>query len=261
MFVATIRFRFPPGIDDSGHDLVQSLLAAWYKNGQIHREWFLCEEDQGAIAIVSTPELGAPEPGNANRWVKEAEDKLRALDIEGPHAERVVRNKNMPSACVCPSRPSFVLFTTYLARTSALQCGACFSPVPLYQLPPTSGDEFWDVVNWAVDFQACDTLQMGGPAEAWAEAELASPESGLSQFGREVAARVSEVTGLPTYYYLLQAQGVDLQSERSRLCPVCGSRWLLEKPWHGLFDFRCDICHLVSNIAYSFDGEAARLAT
>jgi predicted nucleic acid-binding Zn ribbon protein len=38
--------------------------------------------------------------------------------------------------------------------------------------------------------------------------------------------------------------------EQRRRCPLCGGAWRLEKPLHRLFDFKCDMCRLVSNLAW-----------
>jgi len=42
-----------------------------------------------------------------------------------------------------------------------------------------------------------------------------------------------------------------LSAEMRRKCPGCRGPWLLKKPLHGKFDFRCDKCHLLSNIAWN----------
>ena len=41
--------------------------------------------------------------------------------------------------------------------------------------------------------------------------------------------------------------------ELARLCPMCGGSWRLEEPWH-IFDFKCDRCQLLSNIAWDVRG-------
>ncbi len=80
--------------------------------------------------------------------------------------------------------------------------------------------------------------------------ELSNAGSSLSRRGRAACARIAKVTGTPTYYYLMRSGGRSLAREHERRCPGCNGRWRLEEPWHRLFDFRCDRCRLVSNIAW-----------
>ena len=85
---------------------------------------------------------------------------------------------------------------------------------------------------------------MGGPAESWADAELASADSELSLLGRKVAQRVQDVAGVRTFYYLLQSYS-EPGAER---CPECDSGWRCEPAWHGRFEYRCDDCLLLADI-------------
>lgn len=78
---------------------------------------------------------------------------------------------------------------------------------------------------------------------------MASPDSQLSTIGRALAAKIETLTGVPTYYYLFRYNGRSLAAEKATKCIVCGGDWVLEKRW-GDFDFRCDGCRLVSNIAF-----------
>ena len=57
-----------------------------------------------------------------------------------------------------------------------------------------------------------------------------------------------------SYINLKKGSGNDIESERGRRCPGCDGAWMLDEPWHGLFDFRCDPCRLVSNIAFNVRG-------
>ncbi len=52
------------------------------------------------------------------------------------------------------------------------------------------------------------------------------------------------------YYYLYKYNGKSRTIEESRKCPNCKGGWFLNEPLHGIFDFKCDKCHLVSNVAW-----------
>jgi predicted nucleic acid-binding Zn ribbon protein len=38
--------------------------------------------------------------------------------------------------------------------------------------------------------------------------------------------------------------------ERIRKCPKCARGWALSEPFHGKFDFLCEHCRFISNIAF-----------
>lgn len=81
--------------------------------------------------------------------------------------------------------------------------------------------------------------------------QLSKHESSLSKRGRDICDRLTFTTGIPTYYYLLKLSGRGLKAEQNRKCPSCNGEWLLEEVLHGVFDFKCDNCRLLSNIAWS----------
>jgi len=149
-----------------------------------------------------------------------------------------------------------ILFTTHLEVQSPVRCGDCFGPVPLYALPPTYNDEeHYGVVKWAADYQACDRLQMGcATGERFGLREMSHFGSSLSRRGREVCRVIERKTGTPTYYHLFRWKGRGLAAERRRACPGCGGAWLLPARRHERFDFRCEACRLLSNIAFSLPG-------
>jgi len=134
---------------------------------------------------------------------------------------------------------------------SPLSCGDCFRAVPLYRIPHTHGDEYADVLQWEADYKACDTLHMNiGTGERFGERQMFRHDSSLSRRGREICASISSLTGRPTYYYLCKVRARSSAEEERRRCPNCNGQWKLGKRWH-LFDFRCDRCLLLSNIAWT----------
>uniref|UniRef100_A0A486XK01 Zn-ribbon-containing, possibly nucleic-acid-binding protein n=1 Tax=Rheinheimera sp. BAL341 TaxID=1708203 RepID=A0A486XK01_9GAMM len=54
----------------------------------------------------------------------------------------------------------------------------------------------------------------------------------------------------PVYYALYSGSSKDCRNENNKLCPGCGAKWRLSAPLHELFDFKCDKCRLLSNIAW-----------
>ena len=75
-------------------------------------------------------------------------------------------------------------------------------------------------------------------------------DSALTKSGLENCRLISAITKKPVYYYFYRGNGRKMAVEKKRKCPKCGGDWLLDEPWHGKFDFKCDKCHLLSNIAW-----------
>lgn len=247
MFTAEIRFRT---VTPEDIDAVESLMATWYKNGQL-LEWqtALCDDSLRIFALL--PRGDSLDAAHNNTY---AAEEYQALADRGlaPHVTVIGPDPSSPGPCSCTTRSSLVLFTNYSTRESPARCGDCFDPVPLYELPHTHDHEHLNILQWADDYRACDTLQMHcTTGERFGERQVGQHDSPLSRNGRELAKNLSERTGLAVYYYLARGRGISLEQEQSRRCPSCGGAWLLDERWHGLFDFRCDACHVLSNIAFS----------
>jgi predicted nucleic acid-binding Zn ribbon protein len=247
MVIADIRFAAPHETD---LEAVEELLSAWYKNGQV-LEWFTAttQEHVRVLVLLPKPEAVAPQNNNAYAARHVADFAGRGII---PEVRIIGPEPGAPHPCSCQRRSSLVLFTTYLSKASPVRCGDCFGPVPLYELPHVHDHEHLNILHWAADYQACDTLQMHcTTGERFAEAQLARHDSALSRNGLDVASHLATVVNVPVYYFLMKARGVAASKERRRTCPSCGGQWALEAAWHGLFDFKCDSCRLLSNTAYS----------
>ena len=122
--------------------------------------------------------------------------------------------------------------------------------MPLYRLPHVRDHEHLDLLNWADDYRACDTLQMHCTVgERFGEGQLYRHDGALGRLGRGLAARLAAAIGRPVYYFLHKARGRSRDAELARACPSCEGEWRVDRRLHGLFDFRCDRCRLLSAVA------------
>ncbi len=251
MITAVLSFSLP----DAGHtEVLQaagSLLAVWHKNGQIvGNDWPMAAADGTLRAYVRLPAADALDSSFANAYVLRDLERLSACGAGRPVVEILGVDPDTLPPCACTSRGSLILFTDYLTLESPLRCGNCFDPVALYRVPATKDFEYLDVLQWAADYKACDTLQMDcTTGERFGEQQLVRHDSSLSVRGRQICRRLAENTNVPTYYYLHKSRGRSLGAERRRRCPNCHGDWLLAERWHNRFDFRCDDCRLLSNVA------------
>ncbi len=152
--------------------------------------------------------------------------------------------------CHC-KRPSSVYFlTTYFSYESPLRCGQCKRPIPIYRFKLTR-ERLLGIKLWKEAHNRCDGLFVGsGVGEHWGHKQVASFSSRLSKDAYELCRNIEKEIKIPTYYYLNKYYGRSKKDEKRRKCPKCGGKWLLEKPWHDYFHFKCYRCKLISNIAW-----------
>lgn len=247
--MVTVDILFP-GAGSDHTDSICCLAAAWLKNGQVY-SWHTGLTESGVRVVASIPEEDALSPEFNNQYAARELGKLAECGTT-PVVSIIGRDPDEATACACIQRSSLILFTTYLSEASPVRCGDCFHPVPLYRLPHTRDHEHLELLQWAADYRACDTLQMHcTTGERFGETQMSASNSALSRGGRRIAAKLSELTGVPVYYFLYKARGVSGNTERKRTCPDCRGAWLLPERWHEMFWFRCDACSLVSTIARS----------
>jgi predicted nucleic acid-binding Zn ribbon protein len=256
MFDAQIHFDLQPTADrEDVSDAVNRLLGALRMSGQIcGKEWPIVRRDSGCAAYVLLPAADALSPEHHSVYVQQALEKLASAGLSEPRITILGEDLDGDDPCLCGTPPSYVLYTTYVSLEAPVRCGGCFLPIPLYSLPPMNHGEYSDVISWQSNYQACDTLQMNCLVlERAATREISRVESALSQQGLGICREWAASTGVPFYYYLYRYGARSRARELARLCPVCGGSWRLEEPWH-LFDFKCDRCRVLSNIAWDIRG-------
>ena len=222
-------------------------------NGQVvGADLPLADTSDGYIACLMLPSSDSLDRRHWNTYVTE---RMEALDRAGVSGPSVVSIGIVPSSyapCACEPRTALALFTTYISLESPLRCLTCFRPVPLYQVPPTRSGEYGDIISWQSNYQACDTLQMNCTVgERFGTRQISALDSSLTKQGLQICAAIAAATTLPTYYYLCRGSGRSWEAERARMCPSCAGAWLLAEPLHERFDFQCERCHLLSNVAWS----------
>jgi predicted nucleic acid-binding Zn ribbon protein len=161
MYVAKIEFRCSDSIDGVLlYEHVMSLLASLHQNGQIYgREYPIAMTPDGVMATVMIPAADALDESHHNSYVCRDIARFREIEVNGPYFGPIAEDL-AGEACECLSSSSYLLYTYYVALDSPLRCGDCFDPVPLYRIPPTYEDEYYNVISWQSDYQSCDSLQM-----------------------------------------------------------------------------------------------------
>ena len=250
--VATLALRFTASLDvERLLCALGDYLSALRMHGQVcGREPPTVRTESTLLVTLLIPEAAGLARLHDNSHVLRFREALTAAGAS--HIEVAVLGPDPYSAdgCACAAPPSYILYTSANSLESPVRCGACFGPIPLYRLPPIRDDEYFDVVSWQTEYLACDALELScGVLELQARRELSRHDSRLSRAGRALCQSIEARTHRPTFYYLYRYGARDRRRDRARHCPSCGRAWLLPEPWHDRFDFRCEPCRLVSQIA------------
>ena len=257
MYVAELSFKQFPVDPEKAELGIRRLLRTWRNSGQVAgAEWPLSLKMGRYRLWVMIPERNSLSRQHNNKFANEALAAMRENDLSMPKITIVGRDPNSLDEDRCRKRKSFVLYTSYVSLESPLKCGDCLNPIPLYRLPYTDDVGHHDHIHfWSLTYQRCDGLFMGSTTgEKFGYREISNFASSLTRSGLEVCKRIKKVTGLPCYYFLNRYYGRTQKEERKRRCPGCGGKWLLAERWHGRFDFRCDKCKLVSELAPDYWG-------
>jgi predicted nucleic acid-binding Zn ribbon protein len=254
MYIAEVRFEMKEESEDGG-DSILTLASMWRAYGQVVGQEFPAVSTNNVYRLIlMVPKEDSLEACHDGQYVTWAKSRLIEEGIQGPFISILGEDPFMMDACDCSKRSSFILYTSYSSLEPTLRCGDCFGPVPRYEITDTQPPKslFDQIRGWESDYQACDSLQMGcSTGEKFGLREISNYDSSLSKRGREICDIITATEGIPTYYYLHRYRGRSKASERRRKCPSCGGEWLLGEQLHELFDFKCDRCRLLSNIALS----------
>jgi predicted nucleic acid-binding Zn ribbon protein len=146
--------------------------------------------------------------------------------------------------CNCSQHDHFVL---YRSQYSPILCGSCGKDLPLFKLPKMEDQRYWGINVWNDCAKACMVLDLScSVGEKWAIKQQCDPNSQLSKLGRSIATKITEVTGVKTYYFIHNWSFRSKAKDIARPCPSCGGAWRLEKEIHGYMRYKCDTCLLMS---------------
>ncbi len=254
MDVVEVRFKINSDQNkDKQLDLIHSLLGAYRMNGQIlGREFVIFRQSEEYVTHVKLPDTDSLQDKHNNRYVNQSIEKLRNnIGLEQPIINKLGKDTDAASLCKCDAINGYILYTSYISLDSPLRCFDCFGTIPLYRIPKTYDEEYYDIICWQSDYQSCDQLQMNCKVgEQFAMNQMFKLDSALTKQGIEICRKIYEITQKSTYYYLYQGESRSIKSEQTRVCPSCQGEWLLAKNIHGIFDFRCKKCSLLSNISW-----------
>jgi predicted nucleic acid-binding Zn ribbon protein len=253
MFSLELRFAAKPGAErEAQFDAIGSYVAALRRNGNLLKEWLIAAEDHGWTVYAAAPARDAFKKANQNEFVRKRLSTLKEAKVGRPFVRFLSTLPDTAPDCRCSAPLAYFLFTTFLHSEPPVRCLECNGVVPLYRLPTPKTGEYSALLTWEADYKACDTLQINSTVGVrFGERQMSTLTSSLSRSGLAVCRELEERTERPVYYYLFRSSARSRSAEMRRGCPNCGRKWRLQVPLYGKFDFKCDACRLLSNIAWN----------
>lgn len=258
MYVCQLSFQCELDVElGEAQGAISTLLDQYRYNGQIIGREFpvILVEDKFEVIFVC-PEQDSLAVKYNDSHVLQAFEQLKQLGLAAPEFTLKGLECQSDFSDICEQPQALVLYSTYVQSCSPLRCLEHFAPVPLYKMPELVRKP---LIKWQESQAACDQLQMNEitEIEPFAIEQLSQLDSELLQNGKALGDEITNVTGIPVYQYLYRVGGESLEAEQQRRCPSCDGGWLLthgedKEPLHGLFDFKCDECLLVSNVSWDW---------
>ncbi|QTA84144.1 DUF2310 family Zn-ribbon-containing protein [Desulfonema magnum] len=252
MKIAEIRIPFDKMYDEQRQsETVSEFVRGLSEHGCLVGDSVPIARTEGDFRIYTiTPEADALSAENFGQQLQSLLSAFKEAGL-GPLDTVVIGDDpGTIQCCSCGIRSFIILYTSFLDDEPPLRCGNCFKPVPLYRIPDSDPDLRAEISDWADDYRSCDRFWIcSGVGEKFGYDQISKYDSPLSREGMKLSERLTSVFR-PSYYYLYRYKTHSEKAEMARKCPICGGDWYLERRLHNKFDFKCDKCRLLSNIAF-----------
>lgn len=253
MYVCQLSFECELDVElDEAQQAISMLLDQYRYNGQIIGREFplILVEDKFEIIFVC-PEQDSLAVKNNNQQVIKGYERLKTMGLSTPKFTLKGLECQSDFSDNCHPPKALILYSTYVQSCSPIRCVEHFAPVPLYKMPESVRKP---LIKWQESQAACDQLQMNQltEIEPFVIEQLSQLNSELLQTGNAIAKTIQQQLNIPVYQYLYRVGGEGLEPEQQRRCQSCDGDWRLEQALHGLFDFKCDKCLLVSNVSWDW---------
>jgi predicted nucleic acid-binding Zn ribbon protein len=174
---------------------IEYYLSALRKNGQIlGKEQPLIHKNNTIRSYVYLPEDNSLDIKYSNKYVSKYSNEINDSGIKRVY-KLIGKEFYSSEICQCSSSDSYILYTDFLTLEPPLRCGNCFGIIPLYKIPTTYDDEYYDIKCWESNYQACDALQMNcSVGEKFGIRQMSDYKSALNKDGLEICKNISNLT-------------------------------------------------------------------
>lgn len=258
----TLRLKSPVRDEDHKRKLqygVESYLVTLQKSGHIWGEYVLSWTSAHCAVYAY---LAHPTALLSKYILPSVQQEIETLStLFGQEPDWEILDESIDDTIPNIQQEDFLYMSTdAFDDSSPVRMGSTGTRLPVFFLPLTELERE-RVYFWMSAYRAHDRIWLySGSLESPAYKELASPDSALSQEGRELCRTIESYTDIPTYYYLDRFWG-RRQGEEQRCCPGCGNPWArapgspLSHHEFSNFAFQCCTCRLVSHIGPSTEDE------
>lgn len=216
MYIQEITLELSPDIDQELLlDEFNWLMSSYHKSGQVANGGYTqFISGNKIVALPYTLEKESLNPVHSNSHVNKQVKRLETLCGAAPTYRTIGTDSSKDNeTCTC-KRPSSILLTALsFSKDSALVCGDCRLSMPLYRIPKTDDDTYSSVINWQLNNQivdGMDIINLNNEVPAMSPAFLAA----VDQLGFKICSHIEELTGIKTR--LMQRQAKEKSQVKSR---------------------------------------------
>ena len=260
MYSAKLVFgKAPKRVTAKTELLVDLFLADLSQAGQIGPITSFCRSDGELTAFIDVSRPDSLEIENYSKYGGERLDQIRKEFGQAPAL--TILDDDVPSRFPSLKSASFlVLSGDFWRNDHPVRRGRDGYGLPAYllQLDQIDPSICHNLHVWKRRYEAYfDVWFHTATLEMPAYREIAEPKSALSREARDYCKDIEQSTGIPTYYHLYRYYG-KRGDEKSRRCPLCGDKWLLEKPYINKqrdweIYYLCEKCRITSDRSRNFD--------
>lgn len=260
MYLAELTFKIIADTDfNQSETAIRNYIEALIFNGQVLGREFPTAWQQHSFTsrVVLPAENALQRRYHSDRGIA-AQQLLAAAGLAYPQVKVLGMDLMSQHTDPCQQADFYILYSRFSDTCSPLRCGADLAPVPLYQLSSPNEDHE-QLIRWQLQYQALDEIQMQQSRVLFKTAERSMQQlhSELNSQGRRLARQLANQNNIKVYYALYSGSSKHCELESQKCCPGCGGSWRLTEPLLQLFDFKCDRCYLLSNIAWDCQSPSA----
>lgn len=253
MYLAELQFKVIADTDfTSAESAIRRYIETLIFNGQVLGREFptAWQQDSFNSRIVLPDEQALQQKLHSAKGL-DALQQLASAGLAYPQVHILGMDLMSQHTDPCHSADFYILYSRFNDTCSPVRCGEHFAPVPLYLLNTEAADHE-KLIRWQLQYQALDEIQMQQTRVLVKSAErsLQQLNSRLNKQGRQLARRLEKANNKTVYYALYSGSSNNCEKEPDKPCPGCGGNWRLKQPLQQLFDFKCDNCRLLGNIAW-----------
>ena len=107
----------------------------------------IASKDEFFHIYVNTPQKTFLSKKYNNQYITKYYENLKNIGLKTPQINILGKEPESVRLCTCNKSEDYVLFTNYLLLESPLRCYDCFGVIPLYKIPKSYFDEYYDILS------------------------------------------------------------------------------------------------------------------